>query len=94
MHLPHDQHAGIGRESLAHGRFRLGSQPQPTQLIIRREFEYGLQGATRHGLAGADEVHRALHAAQRQIETGGIARGAAGIERHHATLDINHRRAG
>ena len=94
QHLRHDQHAGVARKLLAHGALGAAGEPQALELIVGGVVEDGVERAARHGLALLDELQRALHAPERQIEARGGAAGAAGIERHHAAADIDDRGAG
>ena len=68
-------------------------EPQAPQLIVGRVLEHRLQRAARHRLAGVDELERARDRRQRQIEARCRAGRAAGVERHHAALDVDDRRA-
>ena len=91
-------------EALA-GSLAEGSDRAPHALLSDREYETthfverlvledGLQRATRDGLALADQVERAHHAAEREVERGGRVLARAGVERHHLAVDVDHRRTG
>ena len=45
--------------------FGLLGEAEAAQLVVRRVVEHHLQRAARHGLAGLDELERALHAPER-----------------------------
>ncbi len=67
-------------------------KPEAHEFVVGRVVEDGLQRAARNGLAALDQLQRALHAAERQVETGLGPAAAARIERHDATLDVDDRR--
>ena len=92
LHVVDHQHARELRIRPAHARFGGGVEPEPPKLIVGRVLEHGLERAARHGLALVDVLERPHHRRQRQIKTRLRAGGAAGIERHHPPLDIDHRR--
>ena len=92
QHFVHHQHAGEVGARLACGFLRDGPQAETHEFVVRRVVEDGLQGAARHGLAALDQLQRALHAIERQVETGLCPAAAAGVQRDDATLDVDHRR--
>ena len=69
-------------------------QPQAPQLGIGLVHELALQRAPRHGLAVPYEAERAAHPVQRQEEARRRLGIAARVQRHHAALDVDHRRPG
>ncbi len=94
QHFAHDEHAGVRREGLARPPTSVaGVQPEATQLVIRRVREHGLQRAARGRLALLNQLQRALHATERQIEARCGAVRATGVERDHATANVDDRRA-
>ena len=57
-------------------------QAQAAQFIVRAVAKFSLQRAARDRLALLDQLQRAPHALERQVEARGRAGGAAGVERH------------
>ena len=93
LHLFRHQHARELRVGAAHPGFGVGIESEPPQFIVRRVSEYGLQGSARHRFAGIDVLQRPDHGRQRKIEARGGSRGAPGVERDHAAVDVDHGRA-
>src|SRR5262249_33567880 len=87
-----DQHTRVLRKCLADRCLCLAVEPQTLELVIRGVVEHRIQGPARYGFTLLDQLQRAADTAERQIETGGVAVGTAGIERHYTTADIDDRR--
>ena len=73
---------------------RLGTQPEAAHFIEGRVDEHRLQRAARDRLVVLDQLQRASDAIERQVETRRRGRAAAGVQRQHAALDVDHRRSG
>ena len=93
-HMLHHQQPGLIRERLPCEGFGFLRQPEAAQLGVGLVHEFALQGAPRHRLAAPHQVERAAHPIQRQEETRRRLGIAARIQRQHASLDVDHRRAG
>ena len=93
QHACHHQHARVLRKRLAHRCFGGTRQPETLQLVVGRVIENGVQRAARHRLALLDELQRASHPSQRQIEARGCAVRAPGIEADDPPADVDDGRA-
>ena len=93
-HVLHHQQPGLVRERLPGDGLGFLRQPQAPQLGIGLVHELALQRAPRHGLAVPYEAERAAHPVQRQEEARRRLGIAARVQRHHAALDVDHRRPG
>ncbi len=67
---------------------------QSLQLVVGRVVEDGVERAAGDRLALLDELQRALHALERQVEARCGIVGAAGVERDDPPADVDHRRPG
>ncbi len=92
-HLLDDEQPRLVRVRGAHARFRLAIEAEPAQLRERLVDELRLERAARHGLVVLDLRQRDLHAVERQEEARRGLRVRAGVQRHDAALDVDHRRA-
>ena len=94
LHVVDHEHAGQFRVCLAHTGLGVRIQPKPPQFVVGGVLEHRFERATRHRLAGLDELQRSHDCRQRQVKARLRALRPAGIQRDHTPIDVDDGRAG